>query len=110
MAMMTAETTAMKLPLTARLILANPLNSDAGTAGAFSALGNVTMRTIAVMALMNWIASIRIADPENSLAKTIDASRIVKSVMVSMIAKTIRLLTNLLTLAKTKMSLVPMHI
>ena len=70
-----------------------------------SALGNVTMRTTAVMVPMNKIAITKIAVLANSLAKIIGAYPIVKSAMASMIAKITPRLTNLKIHARIATSL-----
>ena len=65
------------------------------TEDVFSILGDVTTRTIVVMALTNWIANTKIAEPVNSLAKITDVSLKVKNVMVLTIARTTVLLMSL---------------
>jgi hypothetical protein len=95
----------MKMKIIAPLTLAKRPSSGVPMAGASSALGNATMRTIVGMVQMSKIVIIRIAVLENSLAKIIGAYPIVKYAMVSMIAKITPRLTNLKIPARIAMSL-----
>ena len=105
MVTMIVATIRTRIRITAPLTLAKRPSSGAPMADVSSALGNVTMRTTAVMVPMNKIAITKIAVLANSLAKIIGAYPIVKSAMASMIAKITPRLTNLKIHARIATSL-----
>jgi hypothetical protein len=84
----------MKMKIIAQLTLAKRPSSGVPMAGASSALGSATMRTIVGMVQMSKIVITKIVVLENSLAKIIGAYPIVKYATASMIAKITPRLTN----------------